>query len=252
MTKVPSCVSRVLDEDDCPPFTVHDIRDYPVHYDALYFPQYHDHIFATARSFCSWLLMSLAAHHRSCMKCAYRFSGCVTFDGVRIAVSSHDVSASLSLDYFERSGYCHCSVFRELRRRSLGDCFVRSLDRQPPWLFSSEDTILSQLDSVSVSILSQTATRLACVGVGRGTKKKFIRAVCQHYLRLRTTLLAKSSDEAASEFSSVRPSLPASALCLFGECVWHRNRCCSSASSYACVRRNNNMLEHGNTVRIVY
>lgn len=138
------------------------------------------------------------------MKCAYRFSGCVTFDGVRIAVSSHDVSTSLSLDYFERSGYCHCSVFRGLRRRSLGDCFVRSLDRQPPWLFSSEDTILSQLDSVSVSILSQTATRLACVGVGRSTKKKFICAVCQHYLRLRSTLLAKSSDEAASEFSSVR------------------------------------------------
>jgi hypothetical protein len=97
----------------------------------------------TARSFCPWLLMCLESHHRSCTRCTNRFSGCVAFDGVRIVVSSHNVSTSLSLSYFQRSGYYHCSVLRELRPRSLGDCFAQSLDRHPPWLFSTEDTILS-------------------------------------------------------------------------------------------------------------
>jgi hypothetical protein len=204
LTKAPSCVTRALEEDICPPFTAHDIRDYPVYYDALYYPRYHESRFATAHSFCSWLLESLVSHHRSCSGCTELFTGCVSFDGIRIIVASQHGSQSFSLPFFESAGYHHCSVFSVLRRSvTLEGYSARSLAQHPPWLFSSKDTICAQLECVSASVLSRTVSSLLCVCVGRARKTNFIRAVCAHVVELRDTLLAMTVSEIEHEFSSL-------------------------------------------------
>ncbi|KAG1761816.1 hypothetical protein EDD22DRAFT_894824 [Suillus occidentalis] len=205
LTKSPSRVSRVLDEDKCPPFTVHDVRDYPDYYDALYYPHYHEPTFATARSFCAWLLKSLVAHHTHCLRCNSPFSGCVSFDGNRVIVASGEHSVSLPVSYFEGAGYYHCSVFRLLMHSpQLIDVYACSLSQHPPWLFTSEDIICSQLKSLPSSTLSRTVTRLACVNVHPRTKTNYSRAICSHFVHLRTTILAKSLAEVVNEFGSVQ------------------------------------------------
>jgi len=60
LVKQPSVVCCVLNSDLRPPHDLlHDIQTYPLFYDALYYPQYHLHVFSTAESFCSWLQLSL-------------------------------------------------------------------------------------------------------------------------------------------------------------------------------------------------
>lgn len=195
----------MLDEDTCPPLAVHDVRDYPVYYDALYYPQYYEAVFSTAHSFCSWLLESLLCHHRTCFTCTFTFSGCVSFDGVRIVVTSNGVSVSQSLPYFERAAYRHCTIIRMLHASlSLAEYFASSIAQHPPWLFATEDVVRSRLARVSASTLSQIVTRLGCVCVGRRRKTNFIRAICVHFVDLRTRLLSNTVSDVEVEFASVR------------------------------------------------
>ena len=66
LVKQPSVVCRVLDSDLCPPHDVLHDRNLSLFYDALYYPQYHLHVFSTAENFCSWLQSSLTSHRELC------------------------------------------------------------------------------------------------------------------------------------------------------------------------------------------
>jgi hypothetical protein len=56
ISKHPSTCPRVLDATDYPPHNIiHDTQKYPLFYDALYYPQYNESVYAIAEKFCCWL-----------------------------------------------------------------------------------------------------------------------------------------------------------------------------------------------------
>ena len=117
LSKHPSSCPRVLDATDCPPHNIlHDIQTYPLFYDALYYPQYTESVYATAEKFCCWLQLSLASHCNSlCLRCGplYR-SVAVVFDGVGLS-SVDDISMTFTRAHFESAAYMHCSVFKRFK-----------------------------------------------------------------------------------------------------------------------------------------
>jgi hypothetical protein len=46
----------------------HDIEDFPLYYDPLYYPDYHQSLFDVERAVCLWLLKGLKNHFMSCPK----------------------------------------------------------------------------------------------------------------------------------------------------------------------------------------
>ncbi|KAG1894371.1 uncharacterized protein F5891DRAFT_1195355 [Suillus fuscotomentosus] len=204
LNKAPSCVSCVVDKDICPPPTVHAISDYPKYYDALYYPQYHPAVFATAQTFCAWLLKSLVSHCRCCLVCRNPFTGCVPFDGVHIVVTSSDVSLSLPLGVFESAGYHHCAIMHKLSLSSNQVfSFTHTLVQYPPWMFYSEDTIKSRLDAILFATLSESISRVPGLRVVHRTKPNFVAAITHHFLDLHANLIARSMPEVLSDFASV-------------------------------------------------
>ena len=77
LNKSPCTVPRQLDEASCPPEGMHNIADYPLYYDPLYFPHEHSSVFETPENFVAWLSRSLNSHHIHCADCDLEFVGCV-------------------------------------------------------------------------------------------------------------------------------------------------------------------------------
>ena len=70
VTKQPCKTTRVLSFDACPPHNVpHKICEYPLYYDACYFPELHKEIFETGDSVKLWLVIGLIDHSRFCESC---------------------------------------------------------------------------------------------------------------------------------------------------------------------------------------
>ena len=70
VTKQPSKIARVLSIEACPPHNVpHEISQYPLYYDACYFPEIHPRVFETIESGKYWLLDALHNHSTICESC---------------------------------------------------------------------------------------------------------------------------------------------------------------------------------------
>src|SRR5580700_4125489 len=62
LAKSPCKFPRVLDFESCPPEGLeHYASDYPIYYDALYFPNDHSHVFSTTENICTWLSSLLSS-----------------------------------------------------------------------------------------------------------------------------------------------------------------------------------------------
>ncbi|KAG2065975.1 hypothetical protein BDR04DRAFT_125811 [Suillus decipiens] len=82
ITKLPCCLSCVLNEGQCPPCDEpHDVNCYPLYYDALYYPHLNLACFESSKSFCMWLKSSLKSHPVCCSKYHWsNFHGCISYD----------------------------------------------------------------------------------------------------------------------------------------------------------------------------
>ena len=70
MVKQPSVLPRILCASHCPPHNVeHEIEQYLLYYDPLYFPNDYQSVFSVEQSVCDWLLKSLHTHALSCQTC---------------------------------------------------------------------------------------------------------------------------------------------------------------------------------------
>lgn len=119
LSKHPSTRPRVLDATDCPPHNIlHDIQTYPLFYDALYYPQYNDSIYATADKFCCWLQLSLASHCNSlCLRCGPLYQSVAVVFAKSAPPNSRDANGSRAYQLI-------------LRHMELLPCRMRSLHEE--------------------------------------------------------------------------------------------------------------------------
>ena len=69
--KQPSVQPCILCASHCPPHDVlHEIDDFPLYYNPLYYPLYNTSVFKTKVSVCLWILEELKIHLISCQSCA--------------------------------------------------------------------------------------------------------------------------------------------------------------------------------------
>jgi hypothetical protein len=62
---------RALSLEDCPPDNVpHMPSDFPIYYDALYFPQLYPSVFDTPDAFCRWLSTAVRNHQIGLHACS--------------------------------------------------------------------------------------------------------------------------------------------------------------------------------------
>ncbi|KAG2123405.1 hypothetical protein DEU56DRAFT_983831 [Suillus clintonianus] len=210
--KLPCRSPRALAEHFCPPELVpHDHFDYPVYYDALYYPQYHTSHFETPQTFCSWLLQCLQTHHVSCPSCSSPFVGCVTFNGMSVVISRNNASTFLSLREIECPGYRHCMILGPLAMRhssSVASSIASRLEQCPPWLYYADSTIEHNLAALSVPVLKQCAVALPGTKVQRGSKAVLVRAILQSFQTARSEFTGLSCACATSRLHDVQ--LPSS------------------------------------------
>ncbi|KAG2737787.1 hypothetical protein P692DRAFT_201858186, partial [Suillus brevipes Sb2] len=164
LRKDPSTHVRVIDVDDCPPHDVeHEIPSYPVYYDPLYYPKYHDAVFATSDSFCAWLQTTLPSHCRSCFVCPPPPAT------TSVEAASSDVIVRLGHEtlllpksHFEASTYSHCSIFKQMAILAPHISLVSVLSRDPVWLAHPLSTHAENLSALSAPVLRVAAEAIGC------------------------------------------------------------------------------------------
>jgi len=209
LSKQPSVLPRVLCASDCPPHDVlHECSEYPLYYDALYFPEYHSSLFRTEKKVCQWLLNGLLQHfvdcpfspsnlpnnsHLSMNKIIYHAPNFfLQLFGVEIVFSKFDV---------ESSSFNFCTLHRQLlavRSNTLSvspdDCLCvadaeRVLFEVPPWFFFKQFIYFRSLSRYSVSDLKPVAYSLPHTVLRH--KKKFIECIVQDLKKRAATMTTR-------------------------------------------------------------
>jgi hypothetical protein len=153
---------RVLSLDDCPADKVpHMLSDYPIYYDALYFPELHPSVFETADSFCHWLSKAVRDHQCGLHACSC--TSLVLLFGVDYIDGSFNVtlgrhSMSLSKTDVELSSFTVCRTIRRLLQVAVvDDSFDRTrhvlLDQNPIWCYRPDPEISRALMELPVPTL---------------------------------------------------------------------------------------------------
>ncbi|KAG1773640.1 hypothetical protein EV702DRAFT_1129554 [Suillus placidus] len=182
ISKHPSTCPRVLDATDCPPHNIlHDTQKYPLFYDALYYPQYNESVYATAEKFCCWLQLSLTSHcNSSCLRCGpFHRSVAVVFDGVGLSIRVDNISMTFTHAHFESAAYVHCSVFTRFKiyqaaaqrgtpLPTAASCITSRLKDDPRWFSYPDACYTDNLSALSAPVLRDAALRV-------GTKRSDVR-----------------------------------------------------------------------------
>ena len=138
LDKAPCHAARVLFDYQCPPFDVeHNIDDFPVYYDPLYYPLLYPHIMSTSQSVCDWLASAINNHLYQCHKCfsslpSLKIDSKISFENGFFVISdvvSH-FQVVLPLYVLEKSSYVHCHVFHDIISKAASiprPLFVRPL-----------------------------------------------------------------------------------------------------------------------------
>jgi hypothetical protein len=184
LCKQPCVLARVLNASDCPPDNVlHEIPDYPLYYDALYFPQDHPLLFQTEESVCRWLLTELQQHCVICPSCVRLQIASssiknhvqynegffnIIFSGLQNVIPICDVESSC----FSFCRLCRQFLMGTSKIQSLTThlsstahdlCFIdaeRVLHETPSWLVRDDAVFSTCLFRLSVSKLGDVARSL--------------------------------------------------------------------------------------------
>ena len=170
MEKSASRRSRVLDVSDCPPEDVpHYIHDYPLFYDALYYPELYPHYFVDSESCTTWLRRELNVHLRNCLVC--RHLDVHSVPRVQWVSPSFEVSACcppVKIDFavLQSNMYSHCNILAALmsslngRLRGSAQQFNSLANDIPLWLTLSDDHYSRRLLELPASLLKKAAALL--------------------------------------------------------------------------------------------
>ncbi|KAH0835807.1 hypothetical protein J3R83DRAFT_9664 [Lanmaoa asiatica] len=170
-------VPRVIDDRFCPPDGPHDIKDYPIFYDPIYYPNENPECFETPLNFCVWLNNALKDHASHCFQCDTTSSGSVAYDGLDIYFLCYSTCISLvkSTQYFSRAEYTHCQFLNKIVQHHLPIPPVSVPDHLltfPKWFSYSDDVNERNLDSLSIKVIHETASSLPDVFLRKDATKK--------------------------------------------------------------------------------
>ena len=173
--KAPSVILRVLPLTDCPLHNVlHSPHDYPLYYDSLYYPQFHEAIFDNPASVCIWLSHQFDAHAESCVSCTVcsPFSefhveysadiSLVTCGNTCMTLSRMDIESST----FSICGAVHCLCSSSCTSDDWSATALVVRSQKPAWLYRDDEYVTQALDTLSLSELQCVAHALPAASVG--------------------------------------------------------------------------------------
>ena len=134
--------AHVLAYEDCPPHNImHETNDYPLYYNALYFPKLHLSIFETLETVKAWLVAGIAEHKINC-GCTPNndgtFSVVITDDHFQISLRVQE--ASFTANYIESASFSFWC-----------------LARMAAWIMYSETHYKENLGCITHNILQASA-----------------------------------------------------------------------------------------------
>ena len=191
LPKIPSHLSRVLVDDDCPPFDEpHDIDDYPGFYDPLYYPSLFPEIFSDSGKLCDWLLSSLREHLSLCRFVHQLLSVrelSLDDDHFYVQLDASDEPIAIPLSFFVSASYSHCRAIQlldsSLQVPSLHLHVKSLLHKNPSYLSVSERAVVECLSSLPTGILRASCTQHCPDSIRtRMNKSKYASALANHYL----------------------------------------------------------------------
>lgn len=178
--------------------------DYPIYYDAVYYPQYAVSSFESSERFCEWLSRSLSTHHTICAQCRLRqFCGHVFYDGNTVLVGDRNTFVCVTLQTFESVSYTHCSLLRhlsEIDNVSFSSRWRSRKDLLPNWFFHGVKYYEDNLSVLTYPTLL-TSVRNAKLSCTNRSKKQLISAVVHYLTDLRRRMMYMNSDQLLSVVS---------------------------------------------------
>ena len=183
--KQPCVLPRVLCASQCPSDNKpHDIDEFPLYYDPLYYPACYRTLFNSKKMVCQWLLHHLQEHPLMCPSCPYLepvINGShdtISYTSSIFDIILHGVHLQVPLSYVECSRFSFCRLYRRfLILMSSLQCPPSNLNpflleaqsvlvQVPGWFLREKHIYLMSLSALSVVqrknpiILSKTDTFL--------------------------------------------------------------------------------------------
>ena len=188
---------QVLSLKDCPLDKVpHMPSDYPIYYDALYFPELHPSVFKMADSFCHWLSEAVRDHQCGLHACSC--TSLVLLFGVDYIDGSFNVtlgqhSMSFSRSDVESSSFTVCRTICWLLAVVNGS-FDRTrhvlLDQIPIWCYRPEPEISRALMELPVPTLIDGVRRFRPdKAVSRLRKNDLVQLIIHEFISRQAALI---------------------------------------------------------------
>lgn len=195
--KQPCCITRVLEDTECPPHDVlHSIENHRAYYDPLYWPELYRDIFFNPQSISAWLETALTCHPVQCktcssilqcnaIECSVRYKTNIGFETTLISshVKAHVI---LNPEQFSSASYIHCNMFKRAitdnRLINGGVDIYQLLTQLPSWLFDDDADYICRLQSLVASDIRECLQRLTCSR--QWSSKKFAISVIMDRFRV--------------------------------------------------------------------
>jgi hypothetical protein len=158
-------VPRVLSLEKCPPDEVpHMPSEYPLYYDALYFPEFHPSVFETPDSFCRWLTEAVSDHlngFRACSCTSFIFPFAIDYRQGCFNVTFGPHSMLLSTADVESSSFTVCRTLRRLVtfKEPFDTARAVLLNGDPTWCYRPDHEISRALMDLSAPALFDAVRR---------------------------------------------------------------------------------------------
>ena len=205
LSKRACTASRVLLLTDCPPHDVpHLPFEYPIYYDALYYPEFHGPVFDTPPSFLRWLSLSLKDHHRTCRSCP-RFDDHgfhVDYTHEHFCINFESRSLSLSIAEVEASSFSLCHLLRRFwsmshNPASFANTKLMMLNETPVWCYRADTDLARALNELSRPVLLDGIRLLRLDNaISKLRKDDMVRAIVRDFVHERNALLLKAETTA--------------------------------------------------------
>jgi hypothetical protein len=198
INKQPYRQPRALNLVDCPPHNEpHAPCLYPLYYNALYYPQYHESCFSNPTSVSAWLMHELDSHPDWCVSCTPK-PFCAKYEvayskGIFTVIGIGTLS--LTLADIESANFNFCRLFdRLLQNHPSGDKLAETamsvLSNIPIWLFHDDAHLTQALSELSCTELYHTVCKLVpSKHLPLARKSEYVRLILHDFIVQRTRLL---------------------------------------------------------------
>lgn len=217
VVKQPSQRVRVVDVDDCPPLGVpHEMSQYPIYYDPIYYPDIHRNVFMSPESIAQWMESQFPHHLNCCQQCSLYFHNITMQCAVKFVFGSgfhadlghwmsYDISLLITQEDLASAAFTFCNSLKVVAAVSPGHiaCLLAEL---PPWLVCSAAAYETQLNFLPKNVLVDCSARLSTSAVTKArSKKSAVPIILARILAERDGLLSLDTPAQWSMFCSCHP-----------------------------------------------